>query len=536
MTDVELPQLSLQRYLDLVKRRRWQLVPVSLLGLVVGGLVAFFIPRYYVADTLLEHQLPPGAAVSERDEDPFRGVVDSAKTTIPLAVRETLVALKVPEAMTTDLYEQSQVVKGFEAEVDVRDGNNEKGRQHATIRVTYRDRDGARCAKFLNTLVTVWKEKVIRELRERVQAAEKVARDKENTQNGLYESLLSDKAALERMHKVQPDLGPQVQESQMRLREAARDARRADLREKQVRSQVLEATLAKLKQDLEATPERVAPDSATMEASVKDNVEAAKILALVTAKQMSLGYWDEHSPEYRRLTREIARYEKLLRVMMQTETTATDGLVQNPKRAELQAAIEKAEAELAPMRITIAKLETDLLAEDQALAALADAWKQLETLRSKLEAVAADRLRAQTDRREQEEILARLNAKLPVQQVREAVTPPHPTDPNILVVALIGCVLGLGTAIGLILLLDLLQGSFKTVDDVERGLAVPVLGGMSHLETEEERRVVVRGRRRASVAAFAFVGLVVVVVTIYYVDPVRLPPIVRDLLSMLLGS
>ena len=37
MTQVELPQLSLQRYVDLVKRRRWQLVPVSLLGLVIGA-------------------------------------------------------------------------------------------------------------------------------------------------------------------------------------------------------------------------------------------------------------------------------------------------------------------------------------------------------------------------------------------------------------------------------------------------------------------------------------------------------------------
>ena len=54
MTQVDLPQMSLQRYVDLVRRRRWQLVPVSLFGLVIGGLIAFFIPRYFVARTLLE--------------------------------------------------------------------------------------------------------------------------------------------------------------------------------------------------------------------------------------------------------------------------------------------------------------------------------------------------------------------------------------------------------------------------------------------------------------------------------------------------
>ena len=46
MTQVDMPQLSLSRYVDLVKRRRWQVVPVSLLGLLIGGLVAFFIPRF----------------------------------------------------------------------------------------------------------------------------------------------------------------------------------------------------------------------------------------------------------------------------------------------------------------------------------------------------------------------------------------------------------------------------------------------------------------------------------------------------------
>ena len=100
MTQVELPQLSLQRYVDLVKRRRWQLVPVSLLGLVIGGLVAFFIPRYFVAQTLLEHQqVPSGPADTE---NPFRAVVDTAKSTIPLMAGAAIDELKWPEALGLD--------------------------------------------------------------------------------------------------------------------------------------------------------------------------------------------------------------------------------------------------------------------------------------------------------------------------------------------------------------------------------------------------------------------------------------------------
>ncbi|MBP8299614.1 MAG: hypothetical protein KA020_04560 [Planctomycetes bacterium] len=105
-----------------------------------------------------------------------------------------------------------------------------------------------------------------------------------------------------------------------------------------------------------------------------------------------------------------------------------------------------------------------------------------------------------------------------------------------MVVALIGCVLGLGLAISLILLLDVMQGSFKTLDDVERGLAVPVLGGVSHLETVEERLHAVRSRRRVTLVSAAFVVLLSGVVILFYWDPTRLPSFVRDLLAMVLGA
>ncbi|MBL8753304.1 MAG: hypothetical protein JNK15_08395, partial [Planctomycetes bacterium] len=188
MTDVELPQLSLQRYVELVKRRRWQLLPVSLVGLLVGGLVAFFIPRYYVAETLLEHQPLPGQPVDAREEDPFKSIVDSARTTIPLAVAETLEALKVPVYLAAGSYERTQIVKEFEDSVRAQDQNGEKGRQYALIRVTYKDRDGARAAPFLNTLVDVWTKKRIGQLREQVQQAERAARERELALNTAYET------------------------------------------------------------------------------------------------------------------------------------------------------------------------------------------------------------------------------------------------------------------------------------------------------------------------------------------------------------
>ena len=134
------------------------------------------------------------------------------------------------------------------------------------------------------------------------------------------------------------------------------------------------------------------------------------------------------------------------------------------------------------------------------------------------------------------ELLAKLQRELPVRTKRPAVVPPAPTEPNILIIALVGCILGLGAAIGLILALDVLQGSFKTLDDVERGLPVPVLGGVAHLETRAEREQAVRGRRRVVVVSGSAVALLTVVVSIFYFDSTMLPPVVRDILAIILGA
>ena len=125
---------------------------------------------------------------------------------------------------------------------------------------------------------------------------------------------------------------------------------------------------------------------------------------------------------------------------------------------------------------------------------------------------------------------------LPFETMEAATVPERPTEPNITLVALGGCVLGLALAIVLILALDMLRSTLKTLDDVERGIAVPVLGSLAHMETREEREVSQRKRARASLIAGAFLTLVVAIVTIYYVAPARLPTVVTKALGYVLGA
>ena len=88
-------------------------------------------------------------------------------------------------------------------------------------------------------------------------------------------------------------------------------------------------------------------------------------------------------------------------------------------------------------------------------------------------------------------------------------SPPAPTDPNIVVVALTGSLVGLLAAIGLVLLIDLIRSTFKTLEDVEFSLPVPVLGSMAHIETVEERQAQGRSRTRVAIVSGTFLVLIV---------------------------
>lgn len=540
MTGVELPQVSLQRYVDLVRRRRWQLLPVSVFGLLVGAVIAFLIPRYYVAETLIERSKIDGEFPGE---DPLRSVVQSAQLIIPEKVAKALDRLRWPEWLAADPSERTQIEKEVRARIAINDTNPlESKREYVLIRVAYRDQNAARAADFTNGVVQTWIDDSVVGLRKSHEEQRQRANvEYSNWSDHLNDLLTEERDILQRFH-IRADLDPSSAnlEDQHRREDLRRD--RDDLANKSLARTVLAEQIKKEQEMLGTMPERVPVTEANVLGWAKHLVaiDARPVDILVDVKQWSL--WreslDSINPDFplgRRRVAFVKSVENRLLRLLEIDLDAK-GEMPNREFALLTAKLAADRTALARLDVEVEGLGKRLAAQQEEQDNLPDGMYRLKETREKLRR-ADEEVKRQFGRlQEQVDILAALDARKPVQQVREAKPPPHPTDPNVFIVALIGAVLGLGIAVGLILLLDLLQGSFKTIEDVERGLGVPVLGGVSHLETEEERTTVARGRRRAAVAAFAFVALVVVVVTFYYVAPTRLPGIVRDLLRGLLGS
>ena len=125
--------------------------------MVVGGLVAFFVPRYYVAETTIKYS---GYVLEPNDgtiDDPMLGVVAAARLTIPATVPIVLEELAWPEALDED----EDARRGFEAAVrsqlQVLDLNvDTRGSKFASLKISYRDTRADRVAAFPNMLRDMW--------------------------------------------------------------------------------------------------------------------------------------------------------------------------------------------------------------------------------------------------------------------------------------------------------------------------------------------------------------------------------------------
>lgn len=531
MTQLDLPQLSLQRYFDLLKRRRWQVVPVSLLGLLVGGLVAFLIPRYFVAEIRLTYQSAPGEAPAGNAADPMAALVENAKLTIPEAVDATLQQLGWPEASVLRGKQRDDFIRALRLQIEVTNATPSRDSAVAVLHLSYKNRDGVRAKDFLDKLVATWVDRELQSMRERAGKRQQRAMEQLKASQQAFEGRSEDLRALEQTFGL-PANGDEAAGRES-VRAGKEQAARQDQRIAELTGTLaaLAVKLQHLQEQMERTP-RQPTDLADLDPSLVENEEIRKMLVMLKLLRKQLLDLGPAHPARKGRMEELAELEPVVKAAL---AAAGSGSGQDLRLQKLQEERQQAlgaEAEAKAELQTLQQQQQQLL---ERLAREPGAWDQHRRLTEQMRSLQQDRDRMQLELSEARNVAGRLADNNPI-ETGNAWVPATPTDPNILLIALIGCVIGLGVAIGLILLIDVLQGTYKTIDDVERGLSLPVLGGMSHLETVENKARVRSGRRRASLLAGAFVVLMSTVVTWYYVAPTSLPPVVRDLLAMVLGQ
>lgn len=537
LPQLEVPQISLARYFDLLKRRRWQVLPVSVLGLLIGGIVAFFIPRYYVCDTLVQFQ---GPLLGGGRGDPAKNRVGAWQVSIGQAAEETLAKLGWPEATTGSGAERRAFVDAVQERIKVLDkGPNAKVRSVANIEITYRDTDATRAKEFTDALRTTW---IARQEKKLVDRADRELADVTARIGVASKRLVNadkDKQAFERAHDLNPldwlDNGNKL----LPLVTRELQALQGKIDDMVARQTSLKTTVAMLEKQVEKLPQTsTVQKDAGVSPVIQQQIQigVADAFQQLNRIQAALGNITESHPDYSRL-KESETLAKLAfeqaQMLVVTPETVT---VENPAYRDALDKLEANQIALSAVDDQLLTLRKRYRERENRVREYRRIQPQYFKLRAEFKAAETSKAGLEREEAIKQKAKSQLTISVPYEIIRFAETPPRPTEPNITLVALAGMAIGLALAIGLVLLIDIVQTTFKTVDDVERLLPLPVLGGMSHMVTPEQRRAVTVRRTRTSLVAGAFLVLMVSVITIYYVAPTRLPPPVRDALGLILGT
>lgn len=496
---------------------------MSLLGLLVGGFVAFLIPRYYVATTVLTYE----GSVRRDPGDPILDKVANAETSLPNAVPEALMEMAQIGSEGDDP-DREDVIRAVKERLTAQ-SFPVRDRGYWNIRIEFKDTDGQFAADFCNTVRNVWVEqiktelvlKAERELDEAQRKVEQLRAARDNALQALTEFM--------RQHGIDGLEGEPAADKRASL--VGRLAQhRAEQTRLQGEARGLRQRIRRLEGRLELVDETV-PVPLTEESPL-----SRQLRPLIQRKlqlEYALGEAKEHHP-YRmsyqlQLEAVNAQIQELGGAALAARTKP------NPKYEDLEAELTEAKDALSQVEGSLDVVTETVEDLEKQVAELPRMFQELETLQNRYQDAKAKHDAAVADEVELQRIHDRARQGEPISLSSAAQTPPAPTEPNITLVAIAGALIGLAAAIGLVLLLDFLRSTFKTVEDVQYALKVPVLGTMAYIETTEDRLKLVRHRRRVSLVAASFLVVSVSLLTIYYLAPTRLPPAVLEALHTILG-
>lgn len=160
----------------------------------------------------------------------------------------------------------------------------------------------------------------------------------------------------------------------------------------------------------------------------------------------------------------------------------------HPKAKELAAQIQVVQEEIANLaRANLNKIEDQIAAVSRQLRAINRELEQLPERQYRLTELTRDL-------KVKEELYAKLNAMYQEAQIDEAVEtedidildpaiePEYPTNQNKKMLAMIGALIGLSLGVGVVFVIEVLDKSLRSVDDIKRYLNLQVLGTIPEID------------------------------------------------------
>lgn len=534
-------QGQLQEFLDILARRKWQvLLPTSIL-LSIGILVAVVIPKKYVVATQVELREIRIQSTLQGGMDFLISFKDAPNAVHQLKaanrIRTVIEELEWQDFLVLSPPEQAEYIERIQKGIDVVIPRRAKDEGSFFVTIEYRDVDVDRAADFLKKLREVWQkdvferdqQKLRREYQDLVDRIEELEKE-----IATEEKAKAELRAAWNLSPTQPDAGARM------IRDE--DPRFMLLAENETKLDELEIQIADAERQVEALGKRLAETEPQVEkkVAVAGQSYADRIAKLRTDREEKVraqqGLRPAHS-RYKELQSEIAGLDEMI---AELERDASEGYlasdwVENPEYAALEEELAKAEANLERLKGRYDRLDEIVARDQEEVRELYAVYREdgertarIAELREQLSLVNGN-----FELKKYQVAFIDNPASNPFVVIQEVVPPLKPSEPNPMLIVAFAVVAGLALGLGSSVAMEFSGSAYRSAADISRVMVVPVLGVVNSIVTRGQARR--RQLRRAAVGlASAGVVLAIGFVTWAWVyDPSLLSPDLLDAIEEL---
>lgn len=523
-------QGQVQEFLQVLVRRKWQIILPVVVFASIGAFFAVVVPKKFVTTTQVELR-PVGVAQSSKEPG-------NAPFQIKAMERVKNVVVKLQNSEYLALQPEGQRRFLEEVQDDIKVLTSSPTPQGTTfVNIEYSDVRREWAAEFLKGLRDDWIEDVVERDRRRGTFALAGLREERVLLEGQLRTQEQALTELRRGHGLsatQPAGGGSRERAEdpvyarLKANETQRDALVRELAAADVEIDQLQAALQALPPTIAST--EVLPGESNA-------AQLGELDAQIAAAQQKLkGIKPSHS-QYAKTQADIRALEER-RTQALRETTkdqVVSGSKPNPEVEPARKAVEARQRQRAVAAATLQSLEADIGRDRLAAEELQDVYREerertseIDRLKEKL-LVVDKKLLEKTQ--EVDTLLSPLSN--PFSITAEVYTPLRPTEPNPWLILSFGLVFGLALGLGSALLGEYSRSCFRGVADISRVMVVPVLGAVDRISTRGEARADFVRRALVGASSIAIAGSVAFVTWAWAFDAQLLAPRLRTAIEAL---
>jgi capsular polysaccharide biosynthesis protein len=517
---------QLQEFLGLIRRRKWQVILPLAVVLSLGIFFAVVTPKRYVVKTQVELR-PVSISVSSKEaaNAPFQ--IKSRQR-----IRKVAVELENREFLALPPVEQEDWLE--DAQDDVKVTVVEAARQSTSfVNIEYSHVEVDWAVDFLGALRDDWTTDVVEGDRRKVDdelARLRALRDRIEQEYRESEQDLTEIMRIHGLSATQPVPGADAARNEdpaferLRRNEILLESTESEIEEAEVLLAEMGSRLAEMPALVDLAAEVVGglsndADIADLElqiAELKDRIKGLK----------------PANPRYQVLQDEIVSLEGRRTQMLRL---SSKGEVQqrsqpNPAIRPLRERIEATRADLRVLEARRDRLRTEITEDQGRVAELHPVYSEVRAKKEAISRLAASLHSAEAAYQAKSRELDLLNSPLanPFEITQEVARPSKPTEPNPILIVSFGLIAGLAIGLLVAVLGEYTQNCFRSMADVARVMAVPVLGTVQRIVTRREARLVLARRVSVGAASAAVVAAVLFVTWAWAYDSALLSQDLRD--------